>query len=154
MVHYAKLEQTMQRLQKTFAIHEDVALSCFVAICRMMTSLKKQFRIGFHAPAFLLQALGLKQAYRASGAQSEQERISPQYRKRVNALNFALEAYVPKQYNGVATLVFGQDDEYAKDYTPFEDWARVVPNLRAHAVAGNHYFIEEKPELLLQYFEL
>lgn len=152
-IPYAGLKRGMMRLRTLFPIDEDRMLEHFVALNRNITWWKKQFRLGLRLPALFSQALQGKQPASDSRA-SEADRISPQYRARVDALEFALDAHVPRPYHGVVSLVFGADDLYARDFTPKRDWSRVAAQLRYQEVPGGHCFIEERPELLLEHFRL
>jgi acyl-coenzyme A synthetase/AMP-(fatty) acid ligase/thioesterase domain-containing protein len=152
-IPYAGLKRQMMRLRTICSIDEDRMLEYFVALNRKITWWKKQFRLGFRLPALFSQTLPGREPAIASRA-SEEDRISPQYRARVDALDFALDAYVPQPYHDIVSLVFGANDPYARDFKPEREWSRVASQLRYEEVSGDHFFIEEKPELLLEHFRL
>lgn len=68
------------------------------------------------------------------------------------ALIRAIDAYVPKPYNGEAHLLYGAEDIYFKRNTPFTDWPKIAKNLRPCLIPGDHHFIDEQPEILAKFF--
>ncbi len=88
----------------------------------------------------------------AAAAPSDAVMTDQQMIARQDGIILAIDTYVPKSYDGPVTLLFGEDDAYAKIYTPFRDWARIATQLRTFSVPGDHHFVEEHPEVLVKHF--
>lgn len=71
------------------------------------------------------------------------------YQARRRSVIHSFRAYAPQPYDGRLSLLFGKEDEFAKVYTPFDDWKKIAPQLEPHWIPGDHHFIENSPQAVL-----
>lgn len=97
---------------------------------------------------------------RTTGTGAQHESLAPELEtlsreerdeRRYIAFLHAIDAYMPKPYDGEAALIWGDADSYGSADDPYNGWREVVRNVDLHLVPGDHNFLESRPELISDY---